>query len=160
MSTKDSAFVPGNRSTLGLLAGRQTKRDSRAPESRLVLEALLSSMPVPLTVWNSKGILGHANPAAQRLLGTVAAPGTTADEWMRTLEPRTLSGLPLPLEDLAFMRALQGESPSLLDMRVRLGNRSLLLETSAKPILDGHRQPCGALLWCPTAKRASDERSS
>jgi hypothetical protein len=145
----------GRRSIPKLLPARRPKRDGRPPDARLVLEALLNSVAVPLTVWNERAVVSYANDAARWLLGGVAAPPTTAEEWMLKLEPRTLSGLPFPIEDLPVMRALQGESPSLVDMRVRAAKGVLRLEASAKPIRDAAGQPRGALLWCP-ATRAPD----
>jgi len=142
-----------DRSIRKLLPRPGVRREGRPPDARLVLEALLSSVPIPLTVWNEKAVVSHANEAARELLGPVATPCATADHWMRTLEPRTLSGLRLPLEDLPVMRALQGESPSLVDLCVRAGEESLQLQTSAKPILDQRGRPRGALFWSPTAKR-------
>jgi PAS domain-containing protein len=141
-----------------LVRGRRAGRISRPPDPRLVLDALLDSTPAPVTVWNDHGIVCHANQAARELLGRFAVPGAAVEAWMRDLSPRTLSGLPMPLEDIPALRALQGESPSQIDMRVTLGYIELLLDVSAKPVFDQQSRPRGAVMWCDAVDDESPDR--
>ena len=138
---------------LRLTARRRIKRDLRSPDPRLVVEVLLRSVQVPLTVWNENAILSHANDAARRLFGVVATPPATAEYWMRILEPRTLWGAPLPDEDFPVNRALQGESPSTVYMHIGTEDGGLRLEAGAKPILDPRGRTCGAVMWSSADSR-------
>jgi PAS domain-containing protein len=93
------------------------------------------------------GCLTHANRHARELLGAgCGALGTYPDTWMRELRPRTASGIAMPLEDLAPIRALEGEVVRGLDVLVALPRGDVLLETAARPAKDRRGRRRGAVV--------------
>jgi len=118
------------------------QRDS--PE---LLEAALELVDVAMVAVACDGCLTHANRHARELLGAgCGALGTYPDTWMRELHPRTASGVPLPLEDLPPIRALEGEVVRGVDVLVALPSGDLLLEVAARPAKDRRGRRRGAVV--------------
>jgi PAS domain-containing protein len=112
-----------------------------------LLEAALELVGVAMVAVGPDGRLTHANRHARELLGAgCGALGTYPDTWMRELRPRTASGVALPLEDLAPIRALEGEVVRGLDVLVALQRGDVLLETAARPAKDRRGRPRGAVV--------------
>ncbi len=117
----------------------------RADDGNL-LRALMESMDVAVLACAGDGRLTHANERARTLIGAKCAMGTYPDTWMRELQPRTSSGIPLMLADLPAIRALEGEVVGGVDMLVRLAGSDVLLETSAHPASDSRGRTAGAIM--------------
>ena len=93
------------------------------------------------------GRLTHANRHAREMLCAGSPPlGSYPDTWIRVLQPRTASGLALPLEDLPPVRALAGEVVAGVDVLVSLPAGELLLETAARPANDRRGRRRGAIV--------------
>jgi PAS domain-containing protein len=111
------------------------------------LEAALELVGVAMIACARDGRLTHANRHARELLGAgCPALGTYPDTWMRELCPRTASGVPLPVEDLPPVRALDGEVVQGVDVLVTLPRGEVLLEAAARPANDRRGRRCGAVV--------------
>jgi EAL domain-containing protein (putative c-di-GMP-specific phosphodiesterase class I) len=91
------------------------------------------------------GRLTHVNRRTRELLGGECAAGMDAAAWIGQLAPRTASGLPLVLEDLPLMRALEGEVVRGVEVLVTTFAGEVLLSTSANPVNDERGRRCGAV---------------
>jgi EAL domain-containing protein (putative c-di-GMP-specific phosphodiesterase class I) len=78
--------------------------------------------------------------------------------WIGQLDPRTASGLPLMLEDLPLMRALEGEVVRGVEVLVTTIAGEMLLSTSANPVNDerGRRRGAVAVFEDVTEARARE----
>ncbi|HEX9481120.1 MAG TPA: PAS domain-containing protein [Solirubrobacteraceae bacterium] len=116
-------------------------------DSSDLLEAALELVGVAMVAVGPDGRLTHANRHARELLGAgCGALGTYPDTWMRELRPRTASGVPILIEDLAPIRALEGEVVSGVDVLVALPRGDVLLETAARPAKDRRGRRRGAVV--------------
>jgi PAS domain-containing protein len=116
-------------------------------DSSDLLEAALELVGVAMVAVDHDGCITHANRHARELLGAgCGALGTYPDTWMRELRPRTASGVPVPIEDLAPIRALEGEVVRGIDVLVALPRGDVLLETAARPAKDHRGRRRGAVV--------------
>lgn len=106
----------------------------------------METMDVAVIACAADGRMTHANERARRLMGPKCALGSYPDAWMRDLQPRTASGVPLMLADLPAVRALAGEIVCGVDLLVRLAGADVLLETVAHPAGGVQGRPAGAVM--------------
>jgi hypothetical protein len=85
----------------------------------------------------------------------------SAGAWLGALAPRTPSGLPLALEDVPLMRALDGEAVRDVDVLVRVSAGDVLLSACASPVEDrrGRRRGAVAVLEDVTEQRALEAKA-
>ncbi|HTU80259.1 MAG TPA: PAS domain-containing protein [Solirubrobacteraceae bacterium] len=131
---------------LTLSIGRRSSSRRRLREDRSLLNALLETVDVAIVACAADGRLTHANRRACELIGADCSLGTAPETWIRTLRPRTPSGIALPFEDLPPVRALQGEMLRGVDVLVSIRDRDVLLSATASPALDPTGRPGGALV--------------
>jgi PAS domain-containing protein len=133
------------------LARRRERRRVR-DEHRLLDVAMVACAP--------DGRLTHVNLRTRELIGAECAAGMELDAWVRRLAPRTPSGVPLVLEDVPLLRALDGEVVRAVDVLVSGGGGDLLLSTSANPVSDerGRRRGALAVFEDVTEQRAQEVR--
>jgi len=112
----------------------------------LLLDALLEYVEVPLVACARDGCVTHVNSHAHELLRCKRLVGTGPGVWVAALRPRTATGLPMPLEDLPPLRALDGEHVRRVPILVSLRGRDLLLEVGATPLIDSRMRRRGALV--------------
>ena len=118
----------------------------RRPSDGDLLDALMETMDVAVIACAADGRMTHSNERARHLMGPKCALGTYPDSWMRDLQPRTASGVPMMLADLPAVRALAGEIVRGVDLLVRLAGADVLLETVARPAGSEHGRPAGAIM--------------
>jgi PAS domain-containing protein len=126
-----------------------------------LVEALLESIELPVIACAADGRLTHANRCSRELIGGGCSIGMSASAWLTVLVPRTPSGLPLALEDVPLMRALEGEAVRGVDMLVRASDRDVLLSACASPVEDrrGRRRGAVAVLEDVTEQRAREAQA-
>jgi PAS domain-containing protein len=128
------------------LAARPRAGRSSA-DAHHVLAAALEAVGEAMVVCGRDGRVTDLNRHARELLGAGCdGRGTDATTWMRALQPRSASGLPLPAEDLPPLRALGGEVVQGVDVLVTLCGRDVLLEVCARPASDGRGRTRGAII--------------
>ncbi len=125
------------------------RADERLREERRLLDelldAMLESVEVAMVACAPDGRLTHVNRRTRELIGEECAAGMELETWVSRLAPRTPSGLPLVLEDVPLLRALDGEEVRRVDMLVKRGDGDVLLSTSAHPVSDERGGCRGAL---------------
>lgn len=128
-----------------LPAARPRRARQRLRDEHGLLDFMLDSVEVAMVACATDGRLTHVNRRTRELLGGECSAGMDLETWTRQVGPRTPSGLPLVLEDLPLMRALEGEVVRGVDLLVRSGGGDLLLSTSANPVNDERGRRRGAV---------------
>jgi PAS domain-containing protein len=120
----------------------------------------MESIELPVVACASDGRLTHANRHSRELVGGRCSIGMSAGAWLAALLPRTPSGLPLALEDVPLMRALEGEAVRGVDLLVRASEGDVLLSACASPVEDrrGRCRGAVAVLEDVTERRAREAR--
>ena len=141
-----------------LAVGRLRRARQRLRDEHNLLDVLLDSVDVALVACAVDGRLTHVNRRTRELMGGECSAGMDSEGWIELLRPRTASGLPLALEDLPLMRALEGEVVRGVDVLVRTRGGDVLLSTSANPVNDerGRRRGAVAVFEDVTEQRASE----
>jgi len=112
-----------------------------------MLEAALEIAGVAMIAVEADGRLTHVNRHARALLGPgCMTVGSYPPAWVEELQPRTASGVALPLEDLPSVRALCGEVVRAIDVLIALPGGDVLLEASARPANDRRGRRRGAVV--------------
>ncbi len=124
--------------------GRLGSHRRRLREEHHLLSVLLDSLSVAVVACAADGRLTHASRGADELLGCTCPVGADSETWIRELQPRTPSGVPLAREDLPLLRALQDETVHDFDLLVQIRGRDVLLSTAARPVNDGRGRRRGA----------------
>jgi PAS domain-containing protein len=131
---------------IALPVGRRRHARQRLRDEHFLLEMLLASVDASIVACAADGRLTHASASASRLLGAECPLGVDAQVWLRSLRPRTLSGIPLVREDLPLVRALGGEALHGVDLRVCVRGRDLRLSVVANPVNDDNGRRRGAVM--------------
>jgi PAS domain S-box-containing protein len=141
-----------------LPVGRVSRARQRLRDEHNLLDVLLDSVEVAMVACAVDGRLTHVNRRTRELLGRECAAGMDVAAWIGRLMPRTPSGLPLVLEDLPLMRALEGEVVRGVDVLLRSAVGDVLLSTSASPVNDerGRRRGAVAVFEDVTEQRAAE----
>jgi PAS domain-containing protein len=128
---------------------------------RPLLEALLDSVDLAVVACARDGRVTHASRHTRELIGFDCPVGSHSEAWLARLLPRTPSGLPLALEDVPLIRALNGEAVQGVDMLVKTSGGDVLLSTRARPVDDhrGRRRGAVAVLEDVTEQRAREART-
>jgi PAS domain-containing protein len=129
-----------------LSVGRRRHARQRLRDEHYLLAAMLASVDASIVACAANGRLTHASARTSQMLGTACPLGADAQVWLRSLRPRTLSGIPLVREDLPLVRALQGEALEGVDLRVCVRGRDLLLSVAANPVDDDSGRRRGAIM--------------
>lgn len=132
--------------SLGLGARIISIREKTLKESEERLSQFLEAMPVGVFVLDDKGHPHYTNKAADNLL---------KKEMFKDLEGNKLAGFYdtyksgtddiYPTGELPVIKALKGESTSVEDMELRIGDKVVSLEVSATPIYDEKKKIISAL---------------
>jgi PAS domain-containing protein len=141
-----------------LPVARVTRPRQRLRDEHHLLGVLLESVEVALIACAVDGRLTHVNRRTRELLGGECSAGMDVATWIGRLAPRTSSGLPLVLEDLPLMRALEGEAVRDVDVLLASAAGDVLLSTSANPVNDerGRRRGAVAVFADVTEQRARE----
>jgi PAS domain S-box-containing protein len=130
---------------VGLVISRlasQHKRARSAAETlaasleseRARLQVIFEAIPNPITFYDAKGTLTHANQAGEQSIGGRSLP-TALDTLPRAFQVRNVQGDPLPVEQLPVARALRGETTNGIELFVTGSDGSdRILLTGAAPI--------------------------
>lgn len=112
-----------------------TRREAAA---RAQLEAAFAAVPGALLTFSNEGTIVSANAAAERLLGTAAAPGRTHAAGLQILSPATADGAPVTPEASPVTRALRGETVQGVLLRLTPPGRApVWAAASAAPVRIG-----------------------
>jgi PAS domain S-box-containing protein len=143
-----------------LPVGRLSRARQRLRDEHNLLDVLLDNVEVAMVACAVDGRLTHVNRRTRELLGGECSAGMDVAAWIGRLVPRTPSGLPLVLEDLPLMRALEGEVVRGVDMLLRSAGGDVLLSTSANPVNDerGRRRGAVAVFEDVTEQREREVR--
>jgi two-component system phosphate regulon sensor histidine kinase PhoR len=143
-----------------LPVGRVRRARQRLRDEHNLLDVLLDSVEVAMVACAVDGRLTHVNRRTRELLGGECAAGIDVATWIGQLDARTASGLPLVLEDLPLMRALEGEAVRGVEVLVTTVAGEVLLSTSANPVNDerGRRRGAIAVFEDVTEARAREAR--
>jgi PAS domain S-box-containing protein len=141
-----------------LPVGRLSRARQRLRDEHNLLDVLLDSVEVAMVACAVDGRLTHVNRRTRELLGGECSAGMDVAAWIGQLVPRTPSGLPLVLEDVPLMRALEGEVVRGVDVLLRSAVGDVLLSTSASPVNDerGRRRGAVAVFEDVTEQRAAE----
>jgi len=144
--------------SFALAVGRARSARQRLRDEHNLLDVLLDSVEVAMVACAVDGRLTHVNRRTRELLGGECAAGMDVTTWIGQLDPRTASGLPLMLEDLPLMRALEGEVVRGVEVLVTTIAGEMLLSTSANPVNDerGRRRGAVAVFEDVTEARARE----
>jgi EAL domain-containing protein (putative c-di-GMP-specific phosphodiesterase class I) len=144
--------------SFALPVGRVRLARQRLRDEHNLLDVLLDSVEVAMVACAVDGRLTHVNRRTRELLGGECAAGMDVARWIGQLAPRTASGLPLMLEDLPLMRALEGEVVRGVEVLVTTIAGEMLLSTSANPVNDerGRRRGAVAVFEDVTEARARE----
>jgi EAL domain-containing protein (putative c-di-GMP-specific phosphodiesterase class I) len=144
--------------SFALPVGRVRRTQQRLRDEHNLLDVLLDSVEVAMVACAVDGRLTHVNRRTRELLGGECAAGMDVARWIGQLAPRTASGLPLLLEDLPLMRALEGEVVRGVEVLVTTIAGEMLLSTSANPVNDerGRRRGAVAVFEDVTEARARE----
>ena len=116
--------------------GNRTRLARQMQESEQRLKQFLEVVPIAVFVTDAQGKFYYANQAAVDLFGEQIR----ADSYQHILRKievyRFPSGEPYPDEERPLYRALHGQTGLVDDMELRVGNRSTLLLSSARPVYD------------------------
>lgn len=116
-----------------------------AQQTNQLLQTLLETMPVGVTVCDPDGSIRMVNPAGQKILGGRVAGSARASE--RNFELLNPDGSRVPTEQTPMVRALEGKE--ITDDREFLIRRAdgseLTLLASAAPVLDANGQVLGGV---------------
>jgi class 3 adenylate cyclase/PAS domain-containing protein len=132
--------------SLGLGARIISIREKTLKESEERLSQFLEAMPVGVFVLDEKGHPRYTNKAANSLLRKEMnsdLDGNTLAEFYDTYKSGTDEVY--PAEHMPVIKALQGESTSVEDMELRIGEKIVSLEVSATPIYDEKKNIISAL---------------
>ncbi len=143
------------------LPGARRRPGLRRRDAHHLLDALLESIELPVVACAADGRLTHANRRSRELAGEQCSIGMSARAWLGALRPRTPSGLPLALEDVPLMRALEGEAVRNVDVLVWISDRDVLLSACATQVKDrrGRCRGAVAVLEDVTERRAREARA-
>jgi PAS domain-containing protein len=139
---------------IALPVGRRRHARQRLRDEHLLLRALLARVDASIVACAANGRITHASARAGQLLGADCPLGVDAQVWLRSLRPRTLSGIPLVREDLPLVRALGGEALDGVDLRVCVRGRDLLLSVDANPVNDDSGRRRGAIMLMAETARS------
>ncbi|MEO8890174.1 MAG: AAA family ATPase [Coleofasciculaceae cyanobacterium] len=137
------AFTPERREILQLLSGQaaiaitnaKLYKEVKERESRLT--QFLEAMPLGISVIDATGKPSYYNQKGQELLGRdikLDAPSETLLEVYQFFKAGT--DQEYPVENLALIRALRGESSVIDDLEIHHQNKIVSIETSGTPIYD------------------------
>jgi PAS domain S-box-containing protein len=141
------------------------KRLEREMEARAAeLETVLDTMAEAVFVYDAKGELRRTNTAARTLNPATAAVEYRAEPFGKRFDPfdvRDAAGRPLAADKVPAARALRGERFTSNDIRMRVGGRDLLLNTSGAPIRNERGAVTGAVTVTRdvTEQRALEQRT-
>ncbi|HEX3519329.1 MAG TPA: PAS domain-containing protein [Solirubrobacteraceae bacterium] len=126
-----------------------------------LLEALLNSVDLAVIACARDGRMTLANRQAHELIGFDCPEESDSEAWLARLLPRTPSGLPLALEDVPLIRALNGEAVEGVDMLVKTSDGDVLLSARARPVDDhrGRRRGAVAVLEDVTEQRVREAQA-
>jgi len=125
---------------LTLAVGRRRRARRSSVHHQNLLIALLDSLEVAVVACGADGRLTHASRGAGELLGAAGAPGSAPESWIEHLRPRTPEGLPLGLDDLPLMRALEPGAPGRSEILIERRGFDVLLEVRVQAFDDGERK--------------------
>jgi PAS domain-containing protein len=126
-----------------------------------MLDAAIEIVGVAIVACAADGRVTHANRHARQLIGGGCnGIGTYPETWVRELRPRMPSGMPLPLEDLPPIRALEGEVVRAVDVLASIGGTDVLLEIAARPANDrkGRRRGVIVMMQDVTERRQDEAK--
>jgi PAS domain S-box-containing protein len=141
---------------------RATRRDLEARAAEL--ETVLDTMAEAVFVYDTKGELRRTNTAARTLNPATAAVEYRVEPFGKRIDPfdvRDATGRPLAPDEVPAARALRGERFTSNDIRMRVGGRDLLLNTSGAPIRNERGDVAGAVIVTRdvTEQRALEQRT-
>ena len=112
-----------------------------------LLEALVESIDIGVTVSNKEGEFVIFNPAARRMLGV--GPVSGVENWTPEYGCFRIDGTPYPAEELPLARALRGETVQEDTLYIRNPETAhdVLLSVSATPFINPPRDFKGAVCF-------------
>lgn len=147
---------------ISVLAGQQERSRQDAEAARSEMEAVFTTVPDRLSLFDATGALVRLNPAAQAEAGPARGHEQLA-EVEHAYALRTLEGAPFPLEDLPVARALRGETVRGVEMRYGgTQARDEIISTTAAPLRapDGTIRGAVALAHDVTRLRQAEQEAA
>jgi signal transduction histidine kinase/FixJ family two-component response regulator len=129
-------MIIGAISLLYRTLGSRTRLNRQLRESEQRLKQILEVVPVSVFVLDADGRFFYANQAAFDLFGDQIRPSAPGEAIQIFDAFRFPTGEPYPDAERPMLRAMRGEAGRVDDMEIRVGDRSLLILTSASPIFD------------------------
>jgi len=139
--------------TISIVASQIERARRNAEELALSLEversrlnAIIETVPDALSIHDVHGKIVRLNPAGRRNTGPKRI-NTAIDDKQRAFGLRTLTGEPFPTKDIPFVRALQGENVSGVEMRfLNAEGQDIYALMSAAPLFNIQGKVDGVVL--------------
>lgn len=137
------AFTPEQREVLQLLSGQaaiaitnaKLYKEVKERESRLT--QFLEAMPLGISVLDAAGKPCYYNQKGQELLGTDIKPDAPSEQLSEVYNFfKAGTEQEYPVENLALVRALRGESSIIDDLEIHHQDKIVSIETTGTPIYD------------------------